>query len=97
MKQLHARAGQSVNATKWFELFGFDVMTDIAFGTSMEMIKSGKVHPALGMLQGSLRVTGAIGAAPWLFIILKELPGFGAATRVFLRWCAEKVMLRVKV
>jgi hypothetical protein len=42
VKQLQARSGQEVDASLWFNFYSFDVMGDLAFGSSFDMLTSGK-------------------------------------------------------
>jgi len=40
--QLQARAGQEVDISLWLNFYSFDVMGDLAFGSSFDMLTSGK-------------------------------------------------------
>jgi hypothetical protein len=42
ISQLNANAGKAINACKWFNFFSFDIMGDMAFGESFDMVASGK-------------------------------------------------------
>jgi hypothetical protein len=41
-KQLQARSGQEIDASLWFNFYSFDVMGDLAFGRTFDMLASGK-------------------------------------------------------
>lgn len=46
VSQLDASRGKAVNATHWFNSYAFDVIGDLAFGRSFDMLKTGeKVVP----------------------------------------------------
>lgn len=42
VRQLQARSGQEVDASLWFNFYSFDVMGDLAFGSSFDVLASGK-------------------------------------------------------
>lgn len=42
--------GEPINASKWFNLFSFDVMGDLGFGKSFNMLESGETHWAIKLL-----------------------------------------------
>lgn len=42
--------GQSINASKWFNLYSFDVMGELGFGKSFNMLESGETHWAIKLL-----------------------------------------------
>jgi len=39
---LGSKTGQSLNASLWFNFYSFDIMGDMAFGQSFDMMKSGE-------------------------------------------------------
>lgn len=40
--QLNARSGEPVNASRWMNYYAFDMMGDMAFGKSFDMLKTGE-------------------------------------------------------
>lgn len=42
--QIQATAGRPINVTDWFNFYSFDVMGDLAFGKSFNMLKDGVKH-----------------------------------------------------
>ena len=42
VKQLQVRSGQEVDASLWFNFYSFDVMGDLAFGRTFDMLATGK-------------------------------------------------------
>ncbi|KAH7073023.1 cytochrome P450 monooxygenase-like protein [Paraphoma chrysanthemicola] len=97
LSQLRAQGGNVTSATKWFQLYGFDVMTDIAFGRSFDMTKTGKAHPALELMKKSLEPVGLFSYVPWFFMLLKDIPGLTKDYLKFLAWTGDQVMQRVKM
>ena len=43
--------GQAVNASEVFNQYSFDVMGDLAFGRSFDMLESGETHWAIRLLR----------------------------------------------
>lgn len=39
---LDSKTGQSIDASRWFNFYSFDIMGDMAFGKSFDMMKSGE-------------------------------------------------------
>ena len=42
VSQLNAHSGEPLNASRWFNYFAFDMMGDMAFGKSFNMLKTGE-------------------------------------------------------
>jgi len=42
ISQLNAHAGESLNASRWMNYYSFDMMGDMAFGKSFDMLKTGE-------------------------------------------------------
>ncbi|KAH7077315.1 cytochrome P450 monooxygenase-like protein [Paraphoma chrysanthemicola] len=97
LSQLRAQGGNVTSATKWFQLFGFDVMTDIAFGRSFDMTKTGKAHPGLELMEKAMKPIGLLSHIPWLFMLLGYIPGLANDHLKFLSWSGDQVMQRVKM
>ncbi|KAF4628189.1 hypothetical protein G7Y89_g9962 [Cudoniella acicularis] len=92
--QLDAFGGKPVNVPKWFNLYTFDVMGDLAFGTSFDMLASKEEHWAIKLL--------GVGIEPlswmfpvWFFRILVALPKLGDDWWKFIRYCSSKLDERI--
>jgi hypothetical protein len=72
-------------------------MGDVAFGKSFDMMKEGKRHFALDLLEGGMKPLGTLTPVPWAFCILSTIPGLGAGFNQFVAWCAQQVEERKKV
>ena len=88
--------GQPVNVSKWFNLYTFDVMGDLAFGTSFKMLEMSEEHWAIKLLNE--------GMAPlswnfpvWLFRLLAAIPGAMRDFWRFLDYGAKRVEERMNV
>jgi cytochrome P450 len=44
LAQIQATSGRPINVTDWFNFYSFDVMGDLAFGKSFNMLKDGVKH-----------------------------------------------------
>jgi tryprostatin B 6-hydroxylase len=42
MTQLHKHANEPMNVSRWMNFFAFDMMGDMAFGKSFDMLKTGE-------------------------------------------------------
>jgi hypothetical protein len=94
---LTANAGKAVDASSWFIYFGFDVMGDLAFGKSFDMLKDGTPHLVLKKMHGSMAVAGLLGNAPWLTQIFLCLPIVRSNVLIWLKWCEKQVDERKEV
>lgn len=94
MGQISARAGQPMVASTWFNYYSFDIMGDLAFGKSFDMLRSGKTHFAMELLQQGLLPLGVLGPIPWAIPIMATAPIIGADFRRFFAWCADQVEAR---
>lgn len=54
VRQLGNFSSGKIDVSKWFDLYGFDVMFDLAFGKSENMLKTGEEHFAVKLLQDGM-------------------------------------------
>ncbi|KAL4966006.1 cytochrome P450 [Aspergillus stella-maris] len=92
--QLKKRAGTPVNASLWMSYFGFDVMGDLTFGKSFNMLKEGANAPILDRYVKSLPFPGVGRCAPWVFLLLNNLPIIRATRQGFIDWSMAQVRER---
>lgn len=93
IEKLSARSGQTVNASAWFNFYSFDVMGDLAFGKSFDMLK-GEQHWILSLLTKTMFPLGILLHAPWLYILHNQIPGISSEFRKFVDWCDKQVEIR---
>ena len=83
-----------LNASKWFNLYAFDVMGRLAFGKDYGMLDSGERHWALDLL-----IEGMEAAPPrlpvWLFRILVNIPFATQGLFKFLKFCRDELEWRI--
>lgn len=95
--QLDNLADRPVNASLWFNFYSFDVMGDLAFGKSFDMLRSGEKHFALKLLQDGMRPVGILTPIPWILPILLSIPGAGTGTKIFTKFIEDQAATRRKV
>ena len=88
--------GQPINVTKWFNLYSFDVMGDLAFGKSYKMLESGEKHWSLQLLGEGMDPIG-FQLPIWFFRILITIPGAANGFLKFIKYCSEQLEERMKV
>jgi len=89
--------GKPLDLTKWFNYYSFDVMGDLAFGKSFDMLNTGKEHAFLKLVHKGQSPVGVFTPVPWAALILKDLPFAMQTFHKFLTWCELLVEERKKV
>jgi tryprostatin B 6-hydroxylase len=72
-------------------------MGDLAFGKSFDMLKNGKSHFAIDLLNRAQGAFGLLSPAVWLFRILTRMPVISADYVKFVAWCESQMMERVSM
>ena len=80
-----------MNASAWFNYWSFDVMGDLTFGKSFNMLKTGRNHFAIDWCGTSLVLLGYASPIPWAAPVGAILPYVGRAFRQFTEWCSEQI------
>ncbi|KAF5632076.1 cytochrome p450 [Fusarium sp. NRRL 52700] len=86
MNQLQQRCGKPVDITDWCGFYGFDVMGDLAFGKSFNMLNDGVKHYYMELTQMSTLWGSPIGRASWLYLLVKDIPILNRQIVQFLKW-----------
>ena len=112
INQLASFSGKPVDVSQWFMYYGetqtssfpihltatgFDVMGDLAFAKSFDMLKKGQHHWAIKLMQESLKPVGTLAHAPWIINLLKAIPGAGNPIKDFEKYSAEAMDERRKM
>jgi hypothetical protein len=84
-----------VNVSLWFNYYSFDVMGDLTYGKSFDMLESGKSHWAIDILNEGIGYMGVIGYATWLVILFSQMPIITRNQRRFLKFCADQMDERI--
>ncbi|KAI1495743.1 cytochrome P450 [Biscogniauxia marginata] len=76
-KAINERLDQTINATTWFEYYGFDVMGVIQYSRSFGMLESGRNHWVLDVFKAGTIILGYMTSTPWLIHIVDSLSFYG--------------------
>jgi cytochrome P450 family 628 len=101
VRQLSKCTGKLVEVTEWINFLAFDAMGTLAFGKSFLMLKHASYHEKLEQLESMKKVGGVLLCAPWLLVLIRNLPLLRGKTMAWIDWCrqeleeAKKVNLRI--
>ena len=82
--------GQVINASDLIGFYAFDVMGDLTFGQSFDMLVAGDKDSLLLQLEGGQKALGIFGPTPWLFNLMTHLPAVSKEIARFLDWCDQQ-------
>ncbi|KAF4340428.1 pisatin demethylase cytochrome P450 [Fusarium beomiforme] len=97
LDRLSEMQGTTINASNWLNFYSFDVMGDLAFGKSFNMLRDGVNHYFLTSLHDSMKMVGALAHISWIISILKLIPAVNAEDRKFWAWIESQVEERSKM
>lgn len=97
MQQLSKRENSPVNVTDWFNFYSFDVMGDMAWGKSFNMLRDGIKHYFMTSLHADMTSVGLFSHLVWLFPIFKATPILNKESKKFWIWVNNQVDERKKV
>lgn len=83
--------------SKWFNYYSFDVMGDLSFGKSFNMLEDGKETYFLKQLHADLKTIGLFSHLTWLFPFFKRIPVMNAAHLKLWNYIRNRVRERVDV
>ncbi|PWY70995.1 benzoate 4-monooxygenase cytochrome P450 [Aspergillus heteromorphus CBS 117.55] len=89
--------GKPINVSDWFSFYSFDVLGDLAFGKSFDMLQTGTKHYFMTSLHADMTNVGVLGHLPWIFPIFKATPVLNYEHKRFWRWVDEQVEGRKKI
>ncbi|KAL3478339.1 cytochrome P450 monooxygenase [Aspergillus californicus] len=87
--------GNPINMGQWFNYYSFDVMGDLAFGKSFNMLVDGKDAYILKQLHSDMMSIGLFSHLTWLFPFFKRIPLINADYLKLWNWIGEQVKWRV--
>lgn len=96
LEQIHKTEGNPINMSTWFNFYSFDVMGDLAFGKSFNMIKDGIVHYYMKAVHTNMLAVAAFSHLVWIFPLFKEIPGLNHDHLKFQKWLDQQVDQRRK-
>ncbi|KAJ4049002.1 hypothetical protein NW753_008000 [Fusarium oxysporum] len=96
ISQLQKRCGKPVDIAEWCNFYGFDVMGDLAFGKSFNMLNDGVRHYYMDLTQASTLWGTQIARSSWLYLLIKSIPILNYQIANFLKWLRTHVDQRAK-
>jgi hypothetical protein len=94
---LAATQGACINCNDLFHFYSFDVLGDLAFGRSFDMLLDQKYHHAVTMMQIFMSFLGPFTPVPWLSHIGFGLPWVTGGWTQFLDYCKSQMAQRISV
>ena len=91
-----ASTGGRVNVTRYFGFYSFDVMGDLAFGESFDMLTLSEDHWVIKLLNKSIEPLG-YHFPVWFFRMMVAVPYLGREWWQFIHYCTRKVDERIAV
>ncbi|KAK9771404.1 hypothetical protein SCAR479_11883 [Seiridium cardinale] len=94
IEQLDKQKGKSLDTTAWFNFYSFDVMGDLAWGKSLNMLRDGTVHYFMKALHADMTNVGLFSHLVWLFPLFKAIPILNSENKKYWRWIHQQVTER---
>lgn len=87
---------QPFDVTKWFNLYTFDVMGDLAFGASFGMFETSKEHEGIKLINSGLTPLAYMFPA-WFFWLMTGIPGIARDWWKFISYYTSQMEDRITV
>ncbi|KIL86958.1 hypothetical protein FAVG1_09511 [Fusarium avenaceum] len=94
--QIDKTIGEPLNISMWFNFFTFDIVGDLAFGNSFNMLRDGIKHKFLEEAHVSATLMGMFRRTLWLMPIFKGTPLLNNQWQSFQAWLRDTVENRRK-
>jgi hypothetical protein len=91
------QVGRAIDMGRWFNYYSFDIMGDLTFGKSFEMLVTGQDSYMLSTLHNDLQSLGPFLHVMWFIPFFKMIPGLNNSYIAFWKWLYEQVDTRSKV
>lgn len=95
--QIDRTISEPLNISMWFNFFTFDIVGDLAFGNSFNMLRDGIKHKFLEEAHVSATLMGMFRRTLWLMPIFKGTPLLNNQWQSFQAWLRDTVENRRKV
>ncbi|KAH7136986.1 averantin oxidoreductase [Dactylonectria estremocensis] len=96
LEKIEETKGLPFDASTLFNFYSFDVMGDLAFGKSFDMLKDGVVHYFMKSVHANMLAVSAFSHLVWIFPLFKEIPGLNHEHLKFQSWLSSQVVERQK-
>jgi hypothetical protein len=97
IQQLDERAGKTLRFSDWVNFYSFDVMGDIGFSKSFEMLEKGKEDQLIKRLHASMVPLGLFRDITWFTNLMLRLPILQKDLKDFMQWSSGVLKERKKV
>jgi len=97
LMQLEKTKGTPIDMTTWFNFYSFDVMGDMAFGKSFNMLQDGVKHYFMTALHANMVNIGLFSHMLYLFPIFKNTPILNYEHKKNEAWIKDQVEARKTV
>lgn len=91
------KVDKPLNISDWFNYYSFDVMGDLSFGKSFNMLADGKDTYFLKQLHADMKMIGLFSHLTWLFPFSKRIPVVNAEYLKMWKWVGSRVRERIEV
>ncbi|KAI0098886.1 cytochrome P450 [Nemania sp. FL0031] len=95
IKAIEDSNGGPIDLTKLFKSYSFDIMGELAFGRSFEMLETNEEHEAIKLLNSGLFALG-FKLPMWFFRLLTSIPGATKDWWGFIRYCIAQLDSRIQ-
>lgn len=89
------RLGTPMDVTSWFHYFSFDLMGQLSFGKSFNMLATGKPHFAIDLMRDGMTLLGVFTPTPWLARIGFSIPGVASGWKSMFVWSDAQMRERI--
>ncbi|KAF5863921.1 hypothetical protein ETB97_009028 [Aspergillus alliaceus] len=93
---IEQRLESPIDVSRWFNYYSFDVMGDLSFGKSFNMLIDGKDAYILKQLHTDMKGIGLFSHLTWLFPFFKRIPVLNADYLKFWNWVEGRVKERIQ-
>lgn len=83
--------------SRWFNYYSFDVIGDLTFGKSFDMLVTGKDAYMLKTLHRDMQSLGPVVHSMWILAVLKLVPVLNSSYLTYFQWLKEQVQNRLRV
>ncbi|KAI0427617.1 cytochrome P450 [Xylaria sp. FL1042] len=95
IKAIEDSAGNLIDMTKWFNYYSYDVMGELAFGRSFDMLGMNREHEAIKLYTSGTVLLG-LKFPMWLFRLMIGIPGAAKAWWAFKDYCTAQLNNRMQ-
>ncbi|KAL4868857.1 hypothetical protein BDV12DRAFT_208924 [Aspergillus spectabilis] len=95
LRQIESFNGNPINIAKWFECWSFDIMGDLAFGQSFNMLESPEGHHWAITLLKEAQAGGGLSIPSWAARLLFAFPPVSREYFKFVHFCAAQIEKRL--